>query len=142
MAKAVTGTKRKVETLAQILDQRLGEISATKSQSEVSREMGFPTPNFLSMIKKGRSKLALGRVGHLAEALDMDLDRLFIAALRQYYDEETIALMEKAFGGPISKGEREILDIARAHGDMRKGLTGEARQAIASALTHDKQTVQ
>ena len=142
--------QRKEETLAEILDRRLGEISNVKSQAEVAREMGFPTPNFLSMIKKGKSKLALGRIGLLAEALEMELDTLFIAALRQYYEEDVIDLMRRTFAGPdsgpdteaITKSERDLLDLARTHGDMQKGLSSATRQKIAEALTDSQPAVQ
>ena len=122
------------ETLAEIVDRRLAEISHTKTQTDVAREMGFPTPNFMTMVKKGKSKMALNRIGDLADALDMDFHVLFIAALRQYYDDEVITLMRRAFSGAVTKSEHDLLDLARSHTDMQKGLSNDTRKRIVAAL--------
>ena len=48
--------------LATFVERRILELSGRKSQGEIAVEAGFVNANMLSMIKSGKSKLALDRV--------------------------------------------------------------------------------
>ncbi|HGK7655515.1 TPA: XRE family transcriptional regulator, partial [Klebsiella pneumoniae] len=52
-----------------------------KSQSAISREIGYKNPNILSLIKKGRIPLPVEKVLPLAEALNADPVRLMMMVL-------------------------------------------------------------
>lgn len=125
------------ETFGELISRQL-EVLANredfqKNQTEIAIELGFASPNFLTMIKKGKSKMPLHRVSDLANLLGMDFDTLFLAALRQYYDEDTIAQMQRAFLGNMSVPEVELLDLARTQTNGHI-LTPETKRKIAEAL--------
>ncbi|UMA64405.1 helix-turn-helix domain-containing protein [Roseivivax marinus] len=117
--------------LARFLDRRITELAPKKSQREIAIEAGFPNVNYLSMLKKGASKLALDRVPALAHALEVDPRFLFRAALEQHGFETQLAAVEEIFGTIVSENEvgwlKEIRD-ASGHTDPR--LTRRARAAI------------
>lgn len=58
-----------------------------KSQSAISREIGYKNPNILSLIKKGRIPLPVEKVLPLAEALNADPVRLMMMVLEDRQPE-------------------------------------------------------
>jgi hypothetical protein len=53
----------------------------------IARECGFPKPNFITMLKQGKSPLPLNRVEKLAKALDIDPVLLMKHCLQEYETE-------------------------------------------------------
>ena len=66
-----------------------------KSQSAISREIGYKNPNILSLIKKGRIPLPVEKVLPLAEALNADPVRLMMMVLEDRQPELTAERVEK-----------------------------------------------
>lgn len=122
--------KNEVPAIARMIEDRLVEISGHKTQSDVAKEVGFNNSNFMSIIKKGQSKLPLNRVAAMAKALDMDVEALMTAALRQYYDEDTVNTLRAVFSDAETDTERDILKIARDSMDVKKNLSYSARQGL------------
>ena len=60
---------------------------STKTQDEIAKEAGFHSPNTISMIKTGRTKLPIARIPALAKALDSDPRELLALALQTYEPE-------------------------------------------------------
>jgi transcriptional regulator with XRE-family HTH domain len=126
------------EELAAILNARLEEIGSYKSQKDVADEVGFPSANILSIIKRGATKLSLDRVEAMATALGLDLEVIMLPALRQYYTPEVIDALRKTFSSAETKTEREIISIARAHMDTKKNLSYETRQKLKEVFSDNK----
>jgi predicted XRE-type DNA-binding protein len=124
--------KIELSEMAQLLTTRLQDIASRKSQKEVAEEVGFVTPNVLSIMKKGATKLAIDRVPAMAKALDLELITVMLPALRQYFTEETIDAIRDAFTSAETDTERLILAIARKNMDTRQGLSHETREQLKS----------
>lgn len=122
---------RKDETLASLIETRIMELASSKTQTEIAEQMGFPSSNFLAMVKKGRSKLALNRIEDMARILDMDFKKLFEAALRQYYSEDVIALMRRTFSEAETEEEHDLLEMARRHMGSGYRLSNDTRRKLA-----------
>jgi transcriptional regulator with XRE-family HTH domain len=104
-------------TVAQFLSKCIDE--SPKTQREIAKEVGWPHPNVLSMIKSGETNLPLDRIGPLAKALDIDPAHLLKLAMSQYMPE-TFKAVEEALGSPIlSQQERDLIVAYRnlARGD-------------------------
>lgn len=66
------------------------------------------------MIKNGDSKLALDRVRPLANALECDTSELFIAALEQHYNKNTLLQFQQVFTPHITVNELEWISYLRS----------------------------
>lgn len=130
-------TKNDLPEIAKIIGDRLNSPGFRKNQREVAAEVGFKNQNVISILKSGMTKLAIDRVGKMAKALDMPVQKLMEPALRQFYSRETIETMREAFNAPKSKFEKDLLDFVRAEcEDTRKiSLTTEMKAAIKDVLT-------
>lgn len=58
--------------------------SMGKPQKDIAREAGFDTPNMITMIKQGKTKLPISKVGPMAIALEADPVHLFQMCLEEY----------------------------------------------------------
>ena len=64
-----------------------------KPQREIAEEVGFEKPNIITMIKQGKTKLPLAKVGAMARALETDPVYLLKLCLSTYH-AETWAVIE------------------------------------------------
>lgn len=58
-----------------------------KSQVDIAIEAGFEKPNIITMLKQGRTKLPLAKIGTMANALETDPTYLLKLCLEEYYPE-------------------------------------------------------
>ena len=80
-----------------------------KTQKEIAKEVGFPKPNILTMLKNGSTPLPINRIGRLAKAIDIDPAFLFRQTMLEYYPE-TWHEIEKNLGAPLlTQHERELI---------------------------------
>lgn len=56
-------------------------------QKDIARKAGFEKPNMITMIKQGRTKLPLDKVGLVAEALEVEPLILLKMCMQEYYPE-------------------------------------------------------
>jgi transcriptional regulator with XRE-family HTH domain len=63
----------------------LNVYTGTKTQTEIAKAVGFNSPNMLSMIKTGKTKLPLKRVAALSRELSIPIEELFLLVLDQNY---------------------------------------------------------
>jgi len=61
--------------------------ASAKTAKQIAREAGFENPNFLSMVRKGESKLPLGRIEPLAVALGVPTPDLLNRCLEAYHPD-------------------------------------------------------
>ena len=78
------------------------------SQSRISEEMGFKTPNLLTMIKQGSIKIPIYKIPKLAEILKINPAKLLSMALKEY-NPKTYTAIKSVFGYPITETETKIL---------------------------------
>ena len=85
-----------------------------KKQSEIAQQAGFDKPNMITMIKQGRTKLPLEKIGRMAKALGVDPLHLFKMTMREY-QPETWAEIQKLFNQPVlTVNELEMLEVIRS----------------------------
>lgn len=58
-----------------------------KKQIEIAEEAGFVKPNVITMIKQGKVKLPLAKVGLMAKALEVDPTHLLKMCLEEYQSD-------------------------------------------------------
>jgi hypothetical protein len=117
--------------LAKFIAKRILELAPRKSQVEIAAAAGFNTPNVLSMIKGGTTKLPLDRVPALAAALETDPKHLFLITLDQHGFEGTKATVAEIFGTIVTKNEAAWLAAIREASDHSDpALTSRGRAAV------------
>ncbi|APH73395.1 transcriptional regulator [Aquibium oceanicum] len=116
---------------AKYIDRRVLELSARKTQNHIAMEAGFKTPNVLSMLKTGTSKVPLDRVPALAKALECDPRHLCMLALEQLGGSMTISAIDEIFGTIVTENEVVWLEELRDASDgADPRLTQRARAAL------------
>jgi transcriptional regulator with XRE-family HTH domain len=73
--------------VAKLIRQRIEELGPTKSQKQISHEIGYEKPNMLSMIKSGDSRMPIDKVNAFATVLGIDLPYLFEIVFEQHHPE-------------------------------------------------------
>ena len=122
-------------TLQNFLTKRIYELQSRKSQLEIANEAGFNNANFISMLKSGRSKLALDRVPAMAKALDVDPAYLFRLALGQFFEDNILKELMPLFKSAVTENEAEMLDVIREHsGNSDPYLTPEFRADLGEVV--------
>lgn len=122
-------------TLQKFLSKRIQELQSRKSQLEIASEAGFNNANFISMLKSGRSKLALDRVPAMAKALDVDPAYLFRLALGQFFDDSSLKELMPLFKSAVTENEAQMLDVIREHsGNTDPSLTAEFREELGQVV--------
>lgn len=85
-----------------------------KDQTEVAQEVGFNKPNVLTMIKQGKTKVPLERIGPLAKAMGVDPVFFFRMVVNEYLPT-LMPIIEGIFNAPIiSQNELEFIDVVRS----------------------------
>ena len=114
--------------LARYLEMRILEVKPKRSQAEIAEIAGFTSPNVISMLKSGATKLALDRVPALAKALECDPAYLLRLALEQAEGNTAATAIFEILGPGISENERAwIAEIRDASGDTDPRLTARSR---------------
>jgi hypothetical protein len=85
-----------------------------KQQTEIAAECGFVRPNMITMIKQGKTKLPLGKVGVMARALEADPVHLLKLCLSEYQPENWVAI-EPLLDLALTNDERKFLNHLRIH---------------------------
>lgn len=98
--------------VAKFVRQRIQMLG--KLQCEIAQEVGFDKPNIITMIKQGKTKLPLGKVGAMARALETDPVHLLKICLSTYHPE-TWAEIEPLLDSALTSDEKALLDAWRAY---------------------------
>jgi transcriptional regulator with XRE-family HTH domain len=98
-------------TVAEYLDRQISK--SRKSQIEIARVCGFETPNMITMLKQGRTKLPLAKVGPMARALEVDPAYLLRLALREYLPETYAAIETVMSPALLTENEMGIINAFR-----------------------------
>ena len=117
--------------MANFVERRVLELKPTKNQAEISAQAGYANPNMLTMIKQGRSKVALDRVPSLAHALEADPAFLMRLALEQAIGHTAAKAIVEVFGEPVTKNETGWLQAIReASNNTDPRLTSRSEAAL------------
>ena len=117
--------------LAKFVETRVLELKHKKSQAEIAEEAGFISPNMVTMIKKGATKLPIDRVPAVAKALECDPALLLRLALEQGEGATAATAIFEIIGPPVTRNELVwITEIREASGDTNPRLTSRASAAI------------
>ena len=117
--------------LAKFVETRVLELKHKKSQAEIAEEAGFISPNMVTMIKKGATKLPIDRVPAVAKALECDPALLLRLALEQGEGATAATAIFEIIGPPVTRNELVwITEIREASGDTDPRLTSRASAAF------------
>lgn len=83
-----------------------------KTQRELAAEAGFPSPNFITALKKGTMKVPLERVPALARACHIDPVHFLRIALDEYHPGVWRALGD-TIGEPLTANEWALVECYR-----------------------------
>ena len=64
-----------------------------KKQYEIALEAGFDSPNVITMIKQGKTKLPINKIGVMSKALEIDPVYLLKLCLSEYQPETYAAIV-------------------------------------------------
>ena len=121
--------------LSKFLEARVLELKFEKTQGEIAEEAGFISPNMLSMLKKGSTKLPIDRVPALAKALECDPALLLRLALEQSEGSTAATAIYDILGRPVTKNEMTWITVIReASGDTDPRLTSRAAAALRAVF--------
>jgi transcriptional regulator with XRE-family HTH domain len=123
----------KIKTVAEYISAQIGLCG--KSQLEIARESGFDKPNVITMIKQGRTKLPMKKLGKFAKALEVDPVHLLRMCMSEYLPD-TWEEMQKVIGQPVMTiNEMEILEVVRQSNVINPRVrTDEDRIRILDAI--------
>lgn len=117
--------------------------ASTLSQKIIAQALGLPMPNVITMLKQGRMKLPLDRVGSMAHALKVDPVHLYRLCMEEYQPDTWEAIKSDIIGYPVTKNERSIIDalrVATLHSDP--AMTSQAAREQLAVFTNTLQITQ
>jgi hypothetical protein len=114
-----------------------------KPQLDIAVEAGFEKPNIVTMIKQGKTKLPLGKIGKFAKAIEVDPMHLLKLCMSEYWPDtwneiESISKQPVLTNNEISI----IMEIRECGAGNPKISTDEDRERLAvfvSTLKTDNQ---
>lgn len=92
--------------VAAFIRQRIPQVG--KTQFQIAREAGFDHPNIITMIKQGKTRLPLAKVGRMANALETDPVFLMKLCLCTYH-HDTWQYVEPMFSSMLTGDEEMML---------------------------------
>jgi len=124
----------KASTVAEFLEMQFNLCG--KSQSEIAQEIGFKNANVITMLKQGRTKVPVNRIGALATALEVDPLHLFKMVMQEYQPETWDALEKYVLKQPfVSENELEILKVVRESNVTNPKIrTARERTALVNVI--------
>ncbi len=99
-----------------------------KPQTEIAQQAGFDKPNVITMIKQGKTKVPLNKIGSMAKALEIDPVFFMRICLNEYLPDlaETI---EKITNQPIiTNNELEFINVIRSSKVVNPKLRNDAEK--------------
>lgn len=109
---------------------------------ELADAAGYQNHNVITMIRKGRTKLPLDKVGPFAEVLCVDPVWLCRLAMSDYMPE-TLSVIEQCLGPMLTNNEKCILEIWRhATGNSDPEFSDELRNGVVHLLKLSREQTQ
>ena len=113
-------------TVARFIATRIEETG--QMQKDIAAKVGFEHPNIITMIKQGKTKLPLDKVGTMARALETDPVELLRMCMEEYHPA-TWKAIEPYMETGITAEEGRLLASLRswAGGPYLAALSDESR---------------
>lgn len=122
-------------TVAEYLAKAM-ELSG-KTQREIAREVGYPKPNIISMMKHGETKVPLEKAPAFARACGVDPVHFVRLVLAEYHPSAWAAIRDN-IGTPLTANEQALLELYReAAPNDEVEITNQRRDAVLEALGAD-----
>lgn len=110
-----------------------------KMQAEVAKDCGFNKPNIITMIKQGKTKLPLDKVGLMARSMNVDSFTLLKLAMEEYnpgaWAVVEQAIQEQGHSLVMSEHEQAVVAAMRSH---KRGLSKEDVKKIVAFVNDVK----
>lgn len=106
-----------------------------KSQIEIAKETGFDKPNIITMIKQGKTKLPMEKIGKFAKAIEVDPIHLFKLCMSEYWPD-TWSEIQRILGQPaLTVNEMEIIETVRQSNVVNPRInTDEDRERLMAVI--------
>lgn len=120
-----------------VADYISSQINACgKSQIQIAKEVGFEKPNVITMIKQGKTKVPVSKIGSMAKALEVDPIFFLKICMQEYmpdFLDTVVAITEQPI---ITANELELIKAVRAiSGDDPKLGSSAARAELKIFIT-------
>lgn len=115
-----------ISTVASFIAERID--ASGQLQKDIAEKVGFETPNLITMIKQGKTRLPIDKIGPMARALEIDPISLFSMCMQEYHPNTWKAIapfLETA----MTPDERRMLEAIRTFigGPFLAVMSEEAR---------------
>ena len=94
-------------TVAAYISKLMAE--SDKTQRQISEETGFESPNLITMIKNGTSKLPINRVANLARSLNTDPAHMLRVVMSEYSPDSWAAIEQNMGGFVLTANELDLV---------------------------------
>lgn len=115
-----------------------------KSQTEIAREVGFDKPNVITMIKQGKTKVPLAKIGSFAKALEVDPVHFMKLVLAEYLPDLLETIQTITNQPVISQNELEFISVIRSanvvNPKLRTDVEREKLRKFVDTLKSDNET--
>jgi transcriptional regulator with XRE-family HTH domain len=132
-------TKKSKITVAQYIEQLIA--LSGKTQTQIAEEVGYDKPNVITMIKQGKTKLPINKVGLFAQALGIDPVYLLRATMSEYMPD-TWQSIETLFQSTlVTQNELKILKTIREASNGRDIEFGKEQREQLTRLAKESAKV-
>ncbi len=102
----------KKKTVAEFISEKI--TASGKPQLQIAVDCDWPKPNMITMVKQGKTKIPLEKVGLLAASLEIDAKDLLRRCMQEYMPG-VLEVVEAVHPGLLlSHYEHEIIEAYRA----------------------------
>lgn len=85
-----------------------------KSQIDIAKEAGFEKPNVITMIKQGKTKVPLNKIGSMAKALEIDPVFFFRLCMSEYMPDLMDIIAAITNQPVITRNEFDFIEVIRS----------------------------
>ena len=120
--------------VARFIQRRIKETGQT--QKDIAFKVGFEKPNIITMIKQGKTRLPLDKIGLMANALETDPTQLFQMCMEEY-QPKTWKVISPFMESAMTTDEQRLLHSLRAWvgGPFLSALSEESKAHFNKFMT-------
>jgi transcriptional regulator with XRE-family HTH domain len=110
-------------------------------QIDIAKELGYDSPNLITMFKQGKTRVPIDKVPLLANIFNIDPKKMLLRYLCEY-QPVLLKIIDQYFGVIITKNEQDIInEIRRLSKGKDPGITSiKSKLAIENfvrEISHD-----
>lgn len=99
-----------------------------KSQTQIAEEVGFEKPNVITMIKQGKTKVPLNKIGSMAKALEVDPVFFFRMVMNEYMPDLMDMIGAITNQPIITSNEMDFIHVIRSSKVVNPKLRTDAEK--------------